>query len=294
MTHQPALIEGVVAVEDQVDPEVLWSAAEKAQLATQKRQLAQKQQRVVLPPEPVAIAFLSDFHIGSAGTDYRSLRNDCDLIARTAGMYAMFAGDGVDNWIIGKLANLQHHQALNYDAEWLLFEVVLKTLSPKLIAVVSGNHDNWTYKIAHIDRLRGLLDNATCVYDRYQAAITLQHGIKQRLILVRHKWRGSSIYNVTHAIEVGYDRLGVPYDWGVGGHTHIGTYCREFDRHGQRRSAILLGTYKLSDSFGQEVGFAPTTGIGCGAKVLHPDGREWWFGGLNEAAEFLEFLRRKR
>jgi predicted phosphodiesterase len=291
--HEPAIIEGIVAFDEKPDADALWSAAEKAQTIARKRQAAQRQQRITLPAQPVAIAFLSDFHIGNAGTDYASLRADCTTIAKTPGMYAMFAGDGVDNWIIGKLANLQHHQALNYDSEWLLFETVLQTISEKLLVVVAGNHDNWTYKISHIDRLRDILTQTQTLYDRQQVSVTLEHGKRKRLLLIRHKWRGNSIFNVTHAIEVGYDRLGVPYDWGIGGHTHIGTYCREFDRHGQRRSAILLGTYKLIDPFGAEIGVAPTAGIGCGAKVLHPDGREWWFTTLDESREFLEFLRRK-
>jgi uncharacterized protein (UPF0254 family) len=45
---------------------------------------------------------------------------------------------------------------------------------------------------------------------------------------------------------------------------------------------------------GAEIGVAPTAGLGCGAKVLHTDGREWWFGSLGEAAEFLAFLRSRR
>jgi hypothetical protein len=91
---------------------------------------------------------------------------------------------------------------------------------------------------------------------------------------------------------VGWDRGDIDYDWAVGGHTHIGTYCRPFHRHGKRRYAILTGTYKIHDSFGEELNFPSPKDSGCGAMVLHPDGRQWFFEKLHEAAEFLAFLRK--
>lgn len=272
----------------------IWRAAFNAQ--TQAFEIAERRrnQSITLPNEPVAIAFLSDWHIGSSGTDYKSLRTDCETIRDTDGMYVISHGDNRDNWIVGKLAGIQRGQAINFDAELALEEDVYHILGSKLIVEVSGNHDAWTRKIAGFDRVRELLRSIPCLYDPNQVVFTLQHGAISRRVCVRHKWKGNSIFNSTHAIETSWERMGVDFDWGIGGHTHIGTFCREFIRHGKRRCAILTGAYKLIDGFGEEIGFAPTANTGCGAMVLHPDGREWFFARLSEAAEFVTYLRSMR
>jgi len=286
-------VEGLTLDEEPPPIEEVWSKA----IRTSERVLAmaqrKTQQSIELPSEPCAIAFLSDLHLGAPGTDYRAARRDAEIVRDTPGFYAVFHGDGFDNWIIGKLQPLQRGQAVPYDEEVALFVDWLNILRGKLLAVVLGNHDNWSRKVGAVDFIRKALDGARLLFDTQQVYFLLVHGDTTRRVLVRHKWRGSSIYNVTHGIEVGWDRLGVNFDWGIAGHTHIGTYCRPFTRHRKRRHAILTGAYKLVDEFAAEIGFAPTDGMGCGAMVLHPDGREWWFDGLSEAAEFLTYLRSK-
>jgi len=100
------------------------------------------------------------------------------------------------------------------------------------------------------------------------------------------------VFNVTHGLEVSWERMGLDYVWSIGGHTHIATVCRPFLRHGILRHAILIGTYKLADQYAAELGFAPSHGSGSGAMVLHPDGRQWWFDKLSEASSFLAYLRK--
>lgn len=290
--HQQAVTHGVLA-DMPMDMESIWQAAFHAQTIAFDTHRQRQQQTIELPNEPAAIAFLSDWHIGNSGTDYHALRADCATIRDTDGMYVISHGDNRDNWIVGKLAGIQRGQAVNFSAELALEEDVYAMLADKLIVEVSGNHDAWTKKVAGLDRVREILRSkqVRCLYDANQVVFTLKHGSTSRVVCVRHKWKGGSLYNSTHAIETGWDRMGINFDWGIGGHTHIATVCRDFYRHGKRRHAILTGAYKLIDSFGEEIGFAPTATTGCGAKVLHPDGREWFFTRLDEAASFLSFLR---
>jgi hypothetical protein len=270
----------------------LWNLA----IARQDRRAAAKGTGVpaiALPPEPSLIAFPSDLHIGSADVDYRSLLADTELIAETPGAHAVFVGDGTDNWIIGKLVAQQRHQTMPYDEEVELFADWLRRISPKLRVVVSGNHDLWTHKIAGLDPLKDFAGTINALYGRHHVVFDLQIGSYTRRVLVRHKWRGSSVFNPTHGLEVGWERGDIPYDWAVGGHTHVGTLLRAFDRHDKRRYAILIGTYKLSDAYGDELGLPSPKGRGCGAMVVHPDGRQWWMEELREGVEFLAFLRQQ-
>jgi hypothetical protein len=290
LPHKPATIEGVTA-EHSANASNIWQFAIDAQAIVYEKHSRKQKQAITLPDEPVAIAFLSDLHIGSAGTDYQAIKADAELIRDTPGMYAGFHGDGTDNWIVGKLTALQRGQAIGFDAERLLFESWIDLIAPKLLWWVEGNHDDWTEKLCGSSPNRSHLASVRAIYDRNQAIIRLNHAGRQRVLVVRHRWRFSSIFNPTHGLEVGWDRGDIDYDWAVGGHTHIGTYARPFHRHGKKRLAILTGTYKLLDSFGEEIGFPAPKGRGCGAMVLDTDGSEIWFDELHTAAKYLGYLR---
>jgi hypothetical protein len=290
----PTVYGDTLAEEDSAtDADALWRAAFAAQTQALAAVERKRNQAIILPNEPVAIAFLSDLHFGSAGTDYEAAKRDAERIRDTPGMYAVFHGDGLDNWLIGKLQGLQRNQAVSYDAELRLFAAWLTLLRDKLLVVVSGNHDLWTHKLAGLDLIANLLRGVRCLYDRHQSVFTLRHASTDRRVVVRHKWRYGSIYNPTHGLEVGWDRGDINYDWAIGGHTHIATLCRAFYRHNAKRYAILTGTYKKVDAFGEELGVASSKDRGCGAMVLHPDGRQFWTEDLETAALFMEFLRSK-
>jgi hypothetical protein len=160
--HQPAAIEGVTA-EHSAQPDNIWQFAIDAQKVVFEKHARKQRQAITLPNEPVAIAFLSDLHIGSAGTDYQAIKVDAELIAATPGMYAGFHGDGTDNWIVGKLTALQRGQAIGFDAERLLFESWIDLIAPKLLWWVEGNHDDWTEKLVGSSPNRAALQGARAI-----------------------------------------------------------------------------------------------------------------------------------
>lgn len=290
--HKDAIISGVTA-DRPFEASRLWETAIEASRHVLEKQRRKRRQFIELPPEPVAIAFISDTHIGAPGVDYATMLSDAELVRDTPGMYAGFHGDGTDNWVIGKLNALQRGQAIGFDLERMIFEDWVNIIAEKLLWWVQGNHDDWSEKLVGSAPNRELLKEAMALYDRNQCILKLKHGARDRTVLVRHKWRFNSVFNPTHGLEVGWDRGDIDYDWAVGGHTHIATVCRPFYRHNKLRYAILTGTYKLVDGFGEEIGFPEPKGRGCGAMVLHPDGRQWWIEELREAAEFLGWLRTK-
>lgn len=283
-------IEGVYA-EKEIDVRSIWSTLITQQKVIQERQDKRKHQYIRLPNKPVAIALLSDLHLGNAGTDYASIQRDAEIIRDTEGMFAGFHGDGTDNWVVSKLVPLQHKQPVTLDNELLIFRDWTETIAHKLLWWVDGNHDNWTSKLVGISQAQSLLEGCRVLYDHQQCVFTLHHGEYTKRVIVRHKWRFGSVYNPTHGLEVGWDRGDIDYDWAIGGHTHIGTYCRPFHRHGKKRYAILTGTYKMYDGFGEEIGLPAPKDSGCGAFVLPGDGRQIWFEELTAAADYLKYLR---
>ena len=246
--------------------------------------------QIFVPHRPFAIAFLSDLHIGSQGTDYHSLRRDAETVRDTDGMYAVFHGDGIDNWIIPKMQGLQRGQAMPFDDELALFRAWITTISSKLLVVVAGNHDNWTTKLAGFDWLKSITPTTT-LYDPQQITFDVHHGNNKVRICVRHKWRGNSILNPTHALERA--ARDIDADIYVGGHTHIGTLFRSFTVRDKERIAVLTGTYKIHDAFGREIGVPDSMHRGCGAVVFDPDGSMVWIRNLQEASRYLKFKQQE-
>lgn len=286
------VIEGIMPGDGERDAEEILSLV----IAKQKRVFAYEQarqrQRIKIP-SPSGVAQLSDFHLGNDGTDYEALAQDVKIIRDTSGLYCGFTGDGVDNWIVGKLVALQRNQALDFDSEWLLFEWILKELDESMLWVVAGNHDNWTMKIAGIDRLEHLLKGTYKLYHPQQIVFNLEVGPQTHTVKVRHKWRGNSIFNPTHGIEVGWERGGTDFDIGIGAHTHIATLYRQNIKHGKVIHTILTGTYKLYDEYGEEVGYAPSHGRGSTALIFDKNGNIQFFNELEQAADYLTYLRKR-
>ena len=191
--------------------EDLWADAYAAQDLAQQHETRRANQCVTVPDASQAfgIAWLSDSHFGSAETDYRALRQDAETIRDTPRLYAEFHGDGCDNWINAKLADLQRDQAMPFDNEVRLFASWLDMLRGKWIAVIAGNHDNWTRKLAGIDQLRQSLDGMRVLYDSDEVCFTLMHGPNEWRVKLRHKWKYGSVTNATHPIEVGWQRVAV-------------------------------------------------------------------------------------
>jgi len=273
------------------DPDELWTRAIRHQARVAAEQQARARQTITIPDggKPFGLAYLSDCHFGDPCTDYVALRQDAETIGKTPRLWAGFHGDGINNWIAGRLQALQREEIVPLDAEIVLFRDWLEMIGPCLLWVVSGNHDNWTRKLSGLDLPRTLLRGTRVLYHRAQVRFTLCYGERRLRFKVRHRWRGSSVFNVTHGIEVSWERGGDDFDVGIGGHTHQMTVCRPFGRHGAERYAVLTGTYKVADGYGDELGLAPSMGRGCGAQVFWRD-RVIWCGDLEMAAELLERL----
>lgn len=286
----PPHIEGLTA-QDTYDEGELWDRALHLQIPAEKIREKRKEQVIPFEWGPIAIAFLSDVHFGGAGVDYQAVKADAEMVRDTPGMYAVYHGDGTDNWIMGKLQGLQRDQPIPHDDAIRLHKSWLGILGEKLIAAVPGNHDLWTKKVAGIEYVREQLGNSKCLYHPFEIACDLTIGEDVRLRLkIRHKWKYNSVFNATHGLQVGWERGDDDFDIAVGGHTHVGSFFHDFHRHGRRRWAVLTGTYKRYDAFGEECGYPSPKDSGCGALVIDNDGTINGFRDLRTAADFLAFL----
>ncbi len=294
--HVQHLSTGLTPATKVLDGASIWEQMEARQVSDESLTCLRYSQTVEIPDKrPVALALLSDIHIGNEHTDYHAARKDAETIRDTPGMYAALLGDTVDNWI-GKLERISRAQPVTHAEEMALLRHWLKILSPKLIACVSGNHDNRTHEIAGIDLLAEFLrDESNLLYDADELTFSLQLAAGSLKIACRHKWPGHSIYNVTHGIERAAKFNGDDWDIGIGGHTHRGTFFRWFADGIRTCVAVQLGTYEFSSKFARQCGFGrpPLEHRGCGALIIWPDGHMEAMRSVQDAAGFITYLRNR-
>lgn len=239
--------------------------------------------------QATVVALMSDLHLGSPYTDYKSILEDTDIIEDTEGMHLVVVGDERDNFILRGLSSARFGAEMSLPSELQMYRDWLQRVEDKTLAYVTGNHDLWTYKTSGLDVAQMLLPE-NVLYDPHVLRMKWHINGFDYKVKLRHKWPGTSIYNWTHGIERAW--RDEPFDIGIGGHTHQATLCREFVRDGQLRLAILMGTYKnLGDKFGDQIGHPASPHKGSAAVMFHPDGHIQWFRELHQAAQYLNYLR---
>lgn len=261
--------------------------ARAARLAAQR-----DAQRIELPGPVAALVFVADTHIGGRGVDIDRAFSDAALIRETPGMFGFYVGDLVDNFVIGKLVAARFDARMSVPDEWALGERYLREFGSSLVAVVGGNHDAWTARLAGQDALLNIVP-AAALYDadEIRAEITTGGGPGVSLI-ARHQWRGFSMYNPFHPQGRGARFEAPGFDLYVGAHTHtLGGYS-ELPHAGRVVGLIQCGTYKIHDPYQRVGGFPRTTHTAPVAVIFHADGT--WFGTSNirAAAAYVQSAHR--
>lgn len=251
------------------------------------------QQHIYLTGAPMMLALFSDQHIGSPHTDIDRMFAEQDLVLATPGAYVALAGDIVDNYVIGKLTAVNMHHTVTVAEEWAIAKHYLERFGDRLLWVHSGNHPAWSNRLIGLDIDRTITPDGV-LYDADEILVNVHIGAHSYLVRSRHKWQGSSMYNPTHAMERAARFDNAAPDIFIGGHVHKGAMIREFVLAGERKTAILVGTYKGShDTYAREVGF-PANDASTGAAVIFfPDGSYQGFGSISAACQVMRAIYRR-
>lgn len=251
-----------------------------------------KGQRLTFDHGPIALVGTADWHLGAPGINYPRLDEDMRIIADTPGMYAIGCGDLLNQMIVGKLADARRNDRLNIQDEWALVRRMLAIIADKLLLVVMGNHDNWLEMLTGISYFERELHNLKpgVLYDTDDALVTVKVGGWELPTRVRHKWRGTSIYNPTHGIEraAKFDQR---FLIGFGAHTHASGLARAFNVEGVTGMALLAGSYKESDAYARRQGF-PTPNASASVAVVIDERNHslTGFDDLQTCADYMDAL----
>lgn len=239
---------------------------------------------------PVGIAFLADIHLGASGTNYAALEKDLEIIEHTPGLYVVIGGDVIDNHIKHLAATIA--SGMTPGSQWKWCADLLKRLSPRLVAVVGGNHEAWTVAATGYEPLRELAATIATPYDADEIVVRYAVGNQNYLGIVRHKGRFQSSMNPSHAPKQHYRFGDFAFDFCVFCDQHQYT-IEPFQAHGLQRWVLRPGSYQERSAFSRARGY-PAASPFSPVIILRPDRRDLHgFASIEWGAEMLSGIRAK-
>ena len=224
------------------------------------------------PDKHIGVAIAADQHIGNRYTDHARMREDAELIASSPNTYALLAGDFIDNFLAPDKPSPAASQMTYPDAQWKLLSHYVDMFDGKILAVVSGNHEQWTKKYAGVDILDNIMAEKGIVYHTDELNIRIFLGSLPYHFAMRHKRRGNAALNPARVVKKMWEDGETDFDVGIVAHNHV-PVIEPFTKHGIERWAVRPGSYKIVDSFSEMIGFAadkPT----CPLVIISPHTRD--------------------
>ena len=238
---------------------------------------------------PVAIAFLSDLHLGNAGIDYELLKETGEVIKEHPLAYCITGGDITDSLFFD-----YGEEVLNMQEQYVYMSKLLAWIgSENILAGVSGNHDQWSRKQGVTNYIE-FTNHTQRPLLRGVSFIDLKVGEIPYRLLVAHRFRGESMYNPTHQ-ESRANRELQGADIIMAAHAHKAgesfIYQPEYGG-GTRKITLINGkTFKKLDGYGKDQGYIPISGeaLGCNWIILNNNKKMVRVCSSNE--EMIETMR---
>lgn len=265
----------------------LWNLCKTESGARKKQRLTAPHVITIKTDKPIAIPFIADQHLGSYEVDYERAERDAKEIADTPNMYTVFGGDSIDNFIKLAISSAMLESTTTPSEQLQLLEYYLSLFKGKILAIVSGNHELWLKDMTSFDLYKHIINTKIIqTYEPYTAKIDLYVNNINYKIMIRHKYRFNSSFNLTHTVKRMYDMCDYSFDIGIVCHHHRATF-EPFEKHSQTRWAVRTGTYKTYDDFASKIGFANAKNEILPTAILYPDQKKIEMVGSIAAAKKL-------
>ncbi len=272
------------------DAAALWKRAEKNNEEVIEYQKHRHRAAVDFADQnlPVGLIFASDQHITKGATNLKRMRKDAELIRDAEGAYAILGGDGVDNHVKHRSAMVQGGSKPS--EEWDMYDHYLGTFQNKILAMISGNHDDFSKDITDFDVVGNLAKKHRLFYAPDYVVLDISVGKQTYGTLVRHQYRYESTFNKGHAIKRLWEMGQHDFDIGCLCHKHE-VHCEPFFKHGKRRMAIRPGSYQFTSGYGRRYGYG-TSDPYCPTVIVLPHVKHMiGFDSMYDGLGFLEYLR---
>lgn len=306
LADEPALVAPLVGPEAEPDDAFLSRVVGRTEARKQEAVHRHHGEIVIATDKPIGISFSSDWHLDTTGAcDVQGLLQYADLTARTDGLYAVGFGDYTDNQIKHKPQNVG-----NVPDDLRLFDLVLTRFRRKMLALATGNHDDWTVTFAGVDSVKALAKRHATHFAPDELFLTVR--IVDPLdpatttatwrVLIRHQFRRHSSLNWTHAawrygeefarnFPTGADGGALlPHVIALGHHHSAAVETRHYPSG--PCIAIRTGAWKLTDRHSRAFGFGmsvPTAPVVIFPTTNSQDPHA--FADYEVGAQFLSHLR---
>jgi len=208
-------------------------------------------------PDDFILYIIADAHIGNIHTDLDELYEDVDTIKDHPVVYTAIEGDMIDNFIVGHSPGVGfQEQVLSPIKQRKRAEAIVKRLSDKLLWIIQGDHDDWSYGIDGFDMSEYMSEKCSGYWLGFGGIVNLTVGENtHRLYAVHRTQRGTTVGIRDVAWGLKYDRM-YKYDFNIGITAHLHRPGVTIENYkGQRVYYINCGTYKLFDRYGKKKGF---------------------------------------
>ena len=239
---------------------------------------------------PIAIAFLSDIHSGSAYTDYNLLRETAKVIKEHPLAYCITAGDITDSLFFS-----YGDEVLNMQGQYVFMQKLLREGigAENILAGVVGNHENWASKngVTNYIEFTNSLQRPLLHGVSY---IDLAVGKQHYRIMISHQFPGRSYRNPTHSQARANDEI-PGADIIMSAHTHkpgeSNIYPTGFGGNGEKVVLVNGKTFQKMSSYAKDKGFKPIppAAMGCNWIILNPDKR--MMRSLSSTEEMIETMQ---
>lgn len=264
----------------------------KARQARQKTYVESRRWMPVQVPgtKPFAVAWVGDPHLDSSGCDLETLERDVVIMRETPRMYAVCAGDVLDNWPHGgRLSKLMGTSDVSNAQARELATWFLKRSGISWLMWLHGNHDTWNDGHLVTEAVNG----GQVPMQEWGAQFELKCGNASWRVWARHDFPHGSQWNPLHGVMKAASTW-EPADLYLAGHRHNWALFRgQHEHRGHTYWCARARGYKtLHDDHAYRVGYGDRQDTGESVtSVFNPrTGYIWMSEDIEAAAAYLKSL----
>ena len=223
--------------------------------------------------EPIALAFVTDVHLGSPHTDYEAFRSDVKAVLADDRVYVMKGGDWSDKFMpTFKDASAPANQVAPPMIQMITEDQVMKALDGRIVAACGGNHDRMDEKKTGMSSEYWIHRDKPFPYMPTGGRIELVVGKTEYRILWTHQYgTGNSRLNTHNVFNWIRRELDPTCDIYALEHHHDPSLMIREVQDFDKRTVIEMrtGSYKSDDRYSEQ--FFKAGRLGPQTIVLWPD-----------------------
>lgn len=198
-------------------------------------------------PESIILKPIGDLHIGADTTMHTEISKIVKFVHDRPNIKLLWCGDYIDNFGKYSVGGGQHEQAISITKQKELAEWIAKYLKGKILGIIQGCHEEFSYRADGFDFGKYLANKADARYLGKKAILDFEVGENTYKILVDHNERWSSSMSMCHGLKQEC-RFFNDFDLGIGAHRHVPNAENSLIR-GKMVKTCKVSSYKKPDRF---------------------------------------------